>query len=238
MATIPTEGADYLVFTAASEQAKGKGGSDTIKAGGGSDTVWGGDGNDLLYGEAGNDKMYGDAGNDTVYGGSGNDWILVDSGSDRVYGEDGSDHIRVIGGGSQTVDGGAGNDYVWAKTSTAATRTYTGGSGADFFEISTETYGNLGGGHGIKPLGKVILTDFNPSQGDVLSLAYIHDTKWNWGSLYYDKANHTLHLKGFAGSGHGEYGQIVFPAGLSEKDIASHLLIDFGDAVGQHSVLV
>lgn len=238
MATIPTEGADYLVFTAASEQAKGKGGNDTIKAGGGNDTVWGGNGNDLLHGEAGNDKMYGDAGNDTVYGGSGSDWILVDSGSDRVYGEDGNDHIRVIGGGSQTVDGGAGNDYVWAKTDTAATRTYTGGSGADFFEISTETYGSLGGSHGIKPLGKVILTDFNPSQGDVLSLSYIHDTKWNWGSLSYDKANHTLHLKGFAGSGHGEYGQIVFPAGLSEKDIASHLLIDFGDAVGQHSVLV
>ena len=238
MATIPTEGNDYLVFTAASEHAKGKGGNDTIKAGAGNDRVQAGNGNDLAYGEAGNDTMYGEAGNDTMYGGTGNDLIIVESGNDRVSGDEGNDHIRVIGGGSHWVDGGAGNDYIWAKTTGAAIRTYTGGSGADFFEISTPTYGGLAGSHGITPLGKVILADFNPSQGDVLSLVYIHDTKWNWGSLSFNKATHTLHLKGFAGSGHGEYGQIVFPSGLSERDIASHLLVDFGDAVGQHSVLV
>lgn len=238
MATIPTEGNDYLVFTAASEHAKGKGGNDTIKAGAGNDRVQAGNGNDLAYGEAGNDTMYGEAGNDTMYGGAGNDWILAETGTDQVYGDDGNDHLRVIGGDGHSVYGGGGDDYFWAKTSTAATRTYSGGSGADFFEISTATIGDIGGNHRIAPLGKVVLTDFNPSQGDVLSLVYIHDTKWNWGSLSYDKANHTLHLKGFSGSGHGEYGQIVFPSGLSERDIASHLLIDFGDAVGQHSVLV
>lgn len=238
MATIPTEGHDYLVFTAASEHAKGKGGNDTIKAGAGNDTAWGGAGNDLIYGEAGNDKLWGELGNDTVYGGAGNDEIIAQFGSDKIYGESGNDNIRIISGDSHWVDAGDGNDIIYAKTSTAATRTYTGGSGADFFDISTETYGSLGGGHGIRPLGKVILADFNPSQGDVLSLVYIHDTLWGRGSLSYDKASHTLHLKGFSGSGHGEYGQIVFPAGLSERDIASHLLVDFGDAVGQHSVLV
>ena len=36
---IPTNGNDYLVFTAASEHIKGNGGNDTIKAGSGNDKV-------------------------------------------------------------------------------------------------------------------------------------------------------------------------------------------------------
>lgn len=232
MATIPTEGNDYLVFTAASEHAKGKGGNDTIKAGAGNDTAWGGAGNDLIYGEAGNDTLWGELGNDTVYGGAGNDMIIAEFGSDKIYGEAGNDHLRVIGGDSHWVDGGDGNDIIYAKTSTAATRTYTGGKGADFFEIHTQTYGNLAGPHGNAPLGTVVLTDFNPKEGDVLSVRHIHDVNWHMGSL--SLKGNTLYVSGFKGSGHGLVGKIVFPSGLSAEDIATHLLVNFGDYVGQH----
>lgn len=238
MATIPTEGNDYLIYTAASEHAKGKGGDDTIKAGAGNDRVQAGAGNDLAYGEAGNDTMYGEAGNDTMYGGDGNDLIIAEVGNDKVYGDAGNDHLRVIGGGSHFVDAGAGDDYLWVKTSTAAVREYRGGSGADFFEISTATVGTLAGKHSISNFGTIKLSDFNPSQGDVLSIREIHDTHWNRGSLSWNNGNHTLSLKGYSGSGHGEYGKIVFPSSVSEADIASHLLVNPGDAVGQHFELV
>lgn len=232
---IPTNGNDYLVFTAASEHIKGNGGNDTIKAGGGNDKVQGGDGNDLIYGEAGNDSLYGEAGNDVIYGGDGNDYIDDSSGNNKLYGETGADRIIINGNGNHWVDAGPGNDYVWAKTSTAADRTYYLGSGADKIDIFTTYWGDLSGKHGINPLGTVRLPDFNPNEGDVLSLVHTHDTKFQRGSTSFDNNTNTLTLSGFSGSGHGQYGKIIFPKGLTEAQIASHTLIDFDNYIGQYS---
>jgi Ca2+-binding RTX toxin-like protein len=217
-----------------------------VKAGGGNDKVYGQDGNDQLFGEAGNDTMYGDAGNDILDGGLGSDFLYADSGNDRLYGGDSNDTINVIGGGSHWVEGGSGNDYIWARTSTAATRVYDGGSGADFFEISTSNYNGTGAGHGINAMGRVILKNFDLS--DTWSVRHIHDTLANRGCLKFENWNHydsttgqnykVLNLSGFAGSGHPEYGEIWFPAQFTEQQIASRMLLDFGDYAGKYAVLV
>lgn len=224
---------DYLQYSANNEDVKGTTGNDKIKAGAGNDRVWGNNGNDVIYGEAGNDKLYGELGNDIVYGGDGADYILAQYGSDKLYGGNGNDNITVIAGGDHVAYGEAGNDLIWSRTSTAGNRTYYGGSGADEFNISTTTWGDLGGKHGNNPLGTVYLPDFNPREGDILSLVHSHDTKWGMGST--DFRGNTLYLSGFNGSHHGLYGTIVFSNGVTEADLARHTLIDFEDHLGSHT---
>ncbi|MEO1675906.1 MAG: spondin domain-containing protein, partial [Pseudomonadota bacterium] len=95
-------------------------GNDEIMAGNGNDFVGGGDGVDIIFGDAGNDRLFGDGGDDLISGGSGADRLFGGLGNDALFGDDGND--RLTGGlGSDTLSGGNGFDRL------------DGGSGDDFF---------------------------------------------------------------------------------------------------------
>ncbi|WP_151718752.1 calcium-binding protein [Gemmobacter serpentinus] len=125
----------------------------TLKGGAGNDTLTGGFYSDQLLGQAGSDMMFGEEGNDRLRGGAGQDEIYGGDGNDSLYGEAGNDTLYG-GKGLDSLFGGAGND---AFVLTGGSRV-TGGAGADIFDNQ-----NLD--------GRVVITDFNLTSGDRISLA-------------------------------------------------------------------
>lgn len=247
-----TSGSERMSGYSGDDRIEGFGGNDYLAGGDGRDSLYGGDGNDTveghngndwLYGGSGNDSMLGGEGNDTVYGESGNDTLTADWGNDLLVGGEGSDRLNIYGPGNHTAEGGAGNDFFRSWTDTADTRVLDGGAGADYFEVASRMYGSTGGGHGVYALGKVIFRNLDLS--DTLDFKGFHDVTWNRNCFTFNKTGSfegqnykILEMKGYDGSGHGKYGELWFPAHFSEAQIASRVLLDNSDYVGQHYALV
>ena len=83
--------------------------------------------------------------------GKGNDFFSGQTGDDSVQGGNGADTLRG-GYGDDVLSGGAGDDRLEAGSGRDR---LTGGTGADFFILSS---------------GKNIITDFNPAEGDQLTI--------------------------------------------------------------------
>ncbi len=168
-------GNDTLQGGALADELRGGPGSDWLDGGDGWDTLFaadnlapeteaaedrnrlvGGAGRDQLFGGAGLDTLLGEADDDLLWGDEGADSLLGGDGIDLVYGRDGDD----------VLDGGAGDDTLLGGT---GGDTFTGGAGADLFVIDLSTSGQA------EATGDAPdwITDFDPSGGDVLSLALV-----------------------------------------------------------------
>lgn len=124
-------------------------GDNRIDLGLGNDVVKAGKGHDSVNGSAGDDRIWGDGGVDFLNGGDGNDKLFGGKGADTLYGGTGNDILL----------GGGGGDRF--KQSDSQTDTWTGGRGADIFEIST-IYTSVFG---------ATVTDFKKRQGDKIDLS-------------------------------------------------------------------
>ncbi|MCX8571644.1 DUF5801 repeats-in-toxin domain-containing protein [Aminobacter sp. MET-1] len=183
-----TSGDDLLVAGAGGDTLNGQGGNDWLTGGAGADNLNGGTGNDTASyanstasvrinldndGDATTDtasatpsdgQVGGDAFGDNLdsienlVGGSGDDYLAGNSGQNILMGLGGND-LLFGEGGNDILYGGAGNDTLNGGT---GSDTMTGGEGADTFVISADAIS-----------GSIddIITDFNPSQGDVLDLS-------------------------------------------------------------------
>ncbi|CAH0134498.1 calcium-binding protein [Roseomonas sp. CECT 9278] len=168
-------GNDTLRGDDLADQLRGGPGSDWLEGGEGWDTLYafdnlspeteapedrnlldGAAGRDMLFGGAGLDTLLGGEGDDLLWGGEGNDNLAGGEGIDLLYGLEGDD-VLDGGGAEDTLLGGLGAD------------TFTGGAGADLFIIDLST-GGQAEATGDAPDW---ITDFDPAQGDVLSLALV-----------------------------------------------------------------
>lgn len=138
------EGNDFLLGDRGNDSVYGGEGDDTIRGGKGNDIVHGGEDNDLLFGDRGSDTVRGGKGDDTIYGGKDDDSITGDAGDDILSGDKGNDTI-VIGWGNNLA---------------------SGGEGADVFEISVSSVGQV---NNIADLGIDTITDFTAFE-DVIKL--------------------------------------------------------------------
>ncbi len=103
-------------------------------------------GNDnQFYGGNGGDVLTLGGGNDKGYGGKGGDTLWGEAGNDSLYGGTNNDHLR----------GGLGQDNL------------TGGDDADVFEYWSTDESSPGAAN------RDVITDFQSSQGDVISLSRI-----------------------------------------------------------------
>jgi Ca2+-binding RTX toxin-like protein len=147
-----SDGNDTLFGTDGTDFLSGGAGADYLYGGLGDDWLEGGDGNDVLDGETGNATLIGGAGNDQLYsydgdqlidGGTGNDVIqLYTNGNATAIGGEGDDRffINTHSGPVATttyIDGGSGSDkfYIDISASSAVTYNFTGGAGADLYQI-------------------------------------------------------------------------------------------------------
>ena len=194
---IGTAGIDTLNGNDGADILIGNGGNDILNGGNGDDILVGGAGNDQLNGGAGNDTAsyidstvsvrinlddsgnattdtssatptHGQVGGDAygddltsienLTGGSAGDYLAGNSSANVLIGMGGDDFLFGEGG-NDTLYGGTGDDYLNGGT---GSDTMTGGEGADTFVISADAIS-----------GSIddIITDFNPSQGDVLDLS-------------------------------------------------------------------
>jgi hypothetical protein len=140
-------GDDEILGTEISDIVNGNAGSDQIFGAGGNDLLRGGQGNDRIAGGEGDDLLLGHKGDDELFGGAGNDVIKGGMGADVLIGDAGNDML--IGRG----DG----DFLM------------GGEGADQFILRADTLAKDAA------LADRML-DFNPSQGDVIKIAYFNGT--------------------------------------------------------------
>ncbi|WP_408637188.1 M10 family metallopeptidase C-terminal domain-containing protein [Novosphingobium nitrogenifigens] len=163
-------GADTLTGEAGRDTLYGGAGMDHLYGGAGNDILSGGDGNDQLFGGSGADQLmggygadilHGGTGDDYLYGQAGNDTLYADSGADKLFGGDGND-VLYAGTGNSKLYGGNGNDILHGGAGHAL---LTGGAGADTFLFDKGETG------GLTPTSCVEITDFNPAQGDIISLA-------------------------------------------------------------------
>ena len=188
-----SSGNDSLIGSAGNDSLDGGEHNDTLSGGNGNDTLRGGTGNDRFSGDDGNDSLDGGDGADSISGGNGIDWIYGGNGSkdisdslrggnsdDFVFGGMGNDSLYADAGndslsgghgndllfgntGRDTILGGAGNDTLWGEADNDllwggdGNDTLSGGGGADRFQHS-------GGSNE----GSDWVSDYNPSQGDVL----------------------------------------------------------------------
>lgn len=195
---IGTEGEDLLFGGRYGDRVYGLGGDDAIYAGRGNDVVSGGSGADQISGEQGADRLWGDAGDDAIYGdgrldwnpgdpldvdgndflsgGLGNDVLDGGGGFDRMTGGEGDDYLADQDGASAWGDagndsfviaagranGGTGNDWFGIDYMAQGAVTWTGGAGADWFQANF----SLNDGNA----GHVVIADFNPAEGDHLSM--------------------------------------------------------------------
>ena len=95
-------------------------------------------------------SMWGGKGTDTLRGGLGGDFLSGGSSNDILRGNSGSDVI-IGGSGKDKLNGGAGDDYLKGD---AGKDTLIGGKGLDTFDI----------------VGKDIVKDFSPSEGDIINI--------------------------------------------------------------------
>ena len=165
-----------LIFLASpppGETIIGTTGNDTLVGTAGDDTIHGLSGADQIYGNEGNDIIEGDnpAGGlntdtDTIYGGAGNDIIHGRFADDTIYGEGGDDHL--FGDNRHdTLDGGPGADILEGNLGYDR---LTGGEGADIFKFNAEDAGDT----------RIdTITDFSPTDGDVIDLSDILTGSYN-----------------------------------------------------------
>ncbi len=117
------------------------------------------DGPDVIYGGAGHDWIFGYEGNDRLIGGAGHDTLVGLNGDDVLIGGRGNDTLQGITGNDRAF-GGKGRD-TFIEDGVDSIDTWTGGRGADFFEISGKHSAGYSG---------VTVTDFNRAQGDKVDL--------------------------------------------------------------------
>jgi Ca2+-binding RTX toxin-like protein len=168
-------GNDTLSGDDLADELHGGPGSDWLEGGAGWDTLYafdyfepesedpedrnyldGGDRPDMLFGGRGLDTLMGGDGDDFLWAGEGDDSLDGGADNDLAYSVDGNDVIHG-GAGDDTLLGGLGAD------------TLTGGAGADLFIIDLST-GGQADATGEAPDW---ITDFNPAEGDLLSLALV-----------------------------------------------------------------
>lgn len=178
--------------------------NDNIRGGGSNDILAGYGGDDIIEGGDAIDHIFGSTGLDTLFGGNGNDIIRGGDDKDLIYGEAGDDVIRG-GKGSNLLDGGDGNDILLGlgerKTLIAKLQdrlseqtageisasfndpeVLTGGAGEDAFLLAPSSRNP---GKAFERGQKYAqITDFNPSQGDVIRLP--------GSSLDYETVNYGL----------------------------------------------
>ena len=142
-------------------------GDDTLNAKGGDDGVLGGLGDDLVIGGGGNDRLSGGAGHDVLEGGLGNDWLAGGVGDDTLRGGQGED-LLWAGSGSDSLNGGDGDDRLAGGQ---GSDTLKGGLGADDFFIMNDDAGEDVVARGITVQNYDVLLDFDPNEGDQLSLS-------------------------------------------------------------------
>ncbi|HRL95118.1 MAG TPA: VCBS domain-containing protein, partial [Pseudomonas sp.] len=136
----------YLTIANGTSQLSQLGtGNDLVTGTAEADLLRGDNGTDTLNGGAGADRLEGGNGIDTLNGDAGNDILIGDAGDDILFGGDGNDILQG-GNGSDSLRGGLGND------------TLTGGTNADTFVWKAGD------------LGKDVVTDFNPNEGDRIDL--------------------------------------------------------------------
>lgn len=132
----PSDGADVILGTDASDIIRSLGGDDIICAGDGNDVVYGGLGDDIVSGGAGNDRLVGQGGrdflrgfggDDELFGGVGRDRLAGGPGRDRAFGASGDDSLRGDKG-PDYLEGGTGNDRLAGQ---AGDDFLAGGSGRD-----------------------------------------------------------------------------------------------------------
>lgn len=170
---------DQLYGSASGDWLYGGSGNDTLIGGAGADVLQGGDGFDFVSyvdadaalridlintttntGEAAGDSyssieaVTGSLFSDQIYGNSADNFLDGSNGNDQLYGQAGNDTLWG-GAGADSLNGGTGNDILrGAKGSDWL----TGGAGADtFYLVGTDDTGD-------------IVLDYQPTQGDVLSL--------------------------------------------------------------------
>jgi peptidyl-prolyl cis-trans isomerase B (cyclophilin B) len=142
-------GNDRILGTDASNIVNGNAGNDEIVGVGGDDLLRGAQGNDLIAGGEGNDLLLGNKGDDELFGGAGNDVIKGGKGADILMGNAGNDML-IAGGGEE-------GDFL------------IGSTGADQFILGAETLAK-----NAAEANRIL--DFNPSEGDVIKIAYFDGT--------------------------------------------------------------
>lgn len=176
----------YLLFqgTKRADKIDGTNSTDLIFGGRGDDTIKGLNGDDWIFGEGGKDRLTGGSGSDTIFGGSDDDTIAGGDGDDWIFGGDDEDDLDggtgndlLLGGdGKDVLRGGDGQDILWGGEGRdrlfgnngsdvfrlGASRgddddTYTGGAGADFYEI-------------VDRFDDDVILDFSVREGDRLVL--------------------------------------------------------------------
>ena len=209
------------------DRLKGGSGRDSLDGDEGDDDVNGGRGDDDIHGGSGVDRLRGAAGADQVRGGSDADKVFGNDGEDDLYGEQGDDDIAG-GDDDDLLDGGKGEDDLKGQDGDDALAggddddILTGGAGAD------RCSGGLGAdrfvyrrledsGAGID--NRDHITDFNPTQGDILDLKPI-DADTN------RKGNQPFQ---FIGSDpfHGKSGELRFSNGVISADLDGDSDSDF-----------
>ena len=135
-------GDDTFYLAGGTNDVKGEAGTNQFNISGGQNTVWGGEENDTFTVSDGVNALAGGAGDDQFY---------LDGGTNTVSGGQGSDSF-VFSGGSNNASGGDGND---AFHFLGGNNVVSGGAGADTFK--------LGG-------GTTTITDFDPGEGDTISI--------------------------------------------------------------------
>ncbi|MBT9316459.1 choice-of-anchor L domain-containing protein [Leptothoe spongobia] len=171
-------GDDNLFGDAGSDLLVGNLGDDTLTGGSGNDilvdnyldTLDGlaqGGGQDLLRGGGGNDQLNSGDDDDRLFGNSGNDTLVGGTGSDRLNGGNGDD--RLIG---TEFAGIAMPPVDVAPLITGEQDILVGGVGADEFWLGDKTTvyynDNLDESGGRRSFARI--TDFNPTEGDILQL--------------------------------------------------------------------
>ena len=132
---------NLIIGTNCDDKINGDGDNEIIYSLSGIDQVYAKDGNDIIYGGSGDDRLYGGKGDDIVISGIGNN--LLDGGP-------GND-ILITGPGNNLLVGGNGNDVLMAG---AGATIMSGGAGMNTFDCG---------------IGKGIILDYNPSNGDTVA---------------------------------------------------------------------
>jgi Ca2+-binding RTX toxin-like protein len=143
------------------------GGNDQILGNNDSNIVNANAGNDEIVGVGGDDLLRGAQGNDRIAGGEGNDLLLGNKGDDELFGGEGDDVLKG-GRGADILIGNGGNDMLIAGGGEEGDF-LMGSAGADQFILGAETLAKYAA-----EANRIV--DFNPSEGDLIKIAYFEGT--------------------------------------------------------------